>query len=280
MNILIVYKKSTYLRYLDSDNQDLKELLTTNHENIVLLKENHKTESKSIKEVIENIKTLNLSYKIVMRENLKQIENQDLVITVGGDGTFLDVSHFINDETPILGINSNPSKSVGFFCSITSAGLKEVIKNIHETKRTKLNRLKIIRNGEEIKELALNDVYLANSNPAATIVYRVDDNNQENKTSGVLVSTAAGSTGWIYQEMGEVMPLNSEQLQYLPLGLRNREPKLTNQIKVISLTKEGQIFIDGPHIKYPFEYNDNIEIKKGTPLIIIGEFEKRRANFK
>ena len=40
----------------------------------------------------------------------------DLVVTIGGDGTLLAASHAIGD-TPILGINSAPDFSVGFFCS-------------------------------------------------------------------------------------------------------------------------------------------------------------------
>src|SRR6185312_1433437 len=38
-----------------------------------------------------------------------------LVVTVGGDGTLLAASHNV-ESTPVLGINSAPGSSVGFFC--------------------------------------------------------------------------------------------------------------------------------------------------------------------
>ncbi len=41
-------------------------------------------------------------------------EDEDLVVTVGGDGTMLDASHRVR-ETPILGFNSDPDRSVGYF---------------------------------------------------------------------------------------------------------------------------------------------------------------------
>ena len=130
MKILIVHKKSTYLRYLDSNNQQLKNFLSTEHQNAILLKKDYQIEEKAIKEVEKVIKKLNFSYEIIIREKLKKVENKDLVITVGGDGTFLDVSHFIIDETPVLGINSNPNKSVGFFCTATSKNIREILENI------------------------------------------------------------------------------------------------------------------------------------------------------
>ena len=40
-----------------------------------------------------------------------------LVIAVGGDGTLLAASHSVS-ETPILGVNSAPRHSVGFFCAL------------------------------------------------------------------------------------------------------------------------------------------------------------------
>ena len=38
-----------------------------------------------------------------------------LVVTVGGDGTLLAASHHVG-SIPILGVNSSPEHSVGFFC--------------------------------------------------------------------------------------------------------------------------------------------------------------------
>src|ERR1019366_7356859 len=42
-------------------------------------------------------------------------EGHDLVVTVGGDGTLLAASHGIGPGIGLLGVNSAPSHSLGFF---------------------------------------------------------------------------------------------------------------------------------------------------------------------
>lgn len=46
----------------------------------------------------------------MQRNNLsKPIHDVDLVIAVGGDGTLLRASHFLDSSVPILGVNSDPT---------------------------------------------------------------------------------------------------------------------------------------------------------------------------
>jgi NAD kinase len=49
------------------------------------------------------------------------VEWADLVVSVGGDGTFIRASHSVQEQsrTALLGVNSSPSSSFGFY----SAGL-------------------------------------------------------------------------------------------------------------------------------------------------------------
>lgn len=46
----------------------------------------------------------------MQRNHLSQpIRDVDLVIAVGGDGTLLRASHFLDSSVPILGVNSDPT---------------------------------------------------------------------------------------------------------------------------------------------------------------------------
>ena len=48
----------------------------------------------------------------------KDLENIDLVCSLGGDGTFLKTSSIIkNPDLPIIGINTDPARSVGHLCN-------------------------------------------------------------------------------------------------------------------------------------------------------------------
>ena len=92
------------------------------------------------------LKQNSVNYKSINRTRMKTGKNEgvDLVIAIGGDGTFLRTSHFIKDSTPILGMNANPKKKVGFFlrCSAHDfeTKLKKILRNKH--KLLKLSRLK------------------------------------------------------------------------------------------------------------------------------------------
>ena len=49
------------------------------------------------------------------RTEKRQINAADLVITIGGDGTALNTSHYITNGL-MLGVNSAPGDSIGHFC--------------------------------------------------------------------------------------------------------------------------------------------------------------------
>lgn len=52
-----------------------------------------------------------VEWEPIERNNLSQpIRHVDLVVTIGGDGTLLRGSHFIDDTVPVLGVNSDPTQ--------------------------------------------------------------------------------------------------------------------------------------------------------------------------
>ncbi len=91
-----------------------------------------------------------------------------MVISVGGDGTFLDASHHVN-SLPLLGINSSRSSSFGHFCLASLKNIEKVLDDIENDniKTIKLLRLELLLNGKVLPDLVLNEVLIAHSNPAA-----------------------------------------------------------------------------------------------------------------
>ena len=52
-----------------------------------------------------------VEWKAMFRNDLSHpLRNVDLVVTVGGDGTLLQSSHFIDDSIPVVGVNSDPTQ--------------------------------------------------------------------------------------------------------------------------------------------------------------------------
>uniref|UniRef100_A0A1D1Y3L6 Putative NADH kinase n=1 Tax=Anthurium amnicola TaxID=1678845 RepID=A0A1D1Y3L6_9ARAE len=53
-----------------------------------------------------------LEWQSMLRNNLSQpIRDVDIVVTVGGDGTLLQASHFMDGTIPVIGVNSDPTQS-------------------------------------------------------------------------------------------------------------------------------------------------------------------------
>lgn len=212
---------------------------------------------------------------------LKGPMDSDLIITVGGDGTFLRTSHLVGSQM-ILGVNSYPALSVGALCSTTVDFFESKLKKILSGKFRirKLNRLEIRINDMKFKIQALNDILYANRSPAGTSRYliRIGAKSEEQKSSGVWVATAAGSTAAIYAAGGKKLPIQSKMIQY-----RVREPYGRHRYKLAcgiipygsslylcSLLKNAALYLDGMQGIVHLKEGDRVRIKNSsTPLKVI-----------
>src|SRR3989304_5997913 len=82
------------------------------------------THLKAIEKVRDILLKENKKFSFVMANELKasDFEDIDLVITIGGDGTFIRAASFISSQL-ILGINSEPDSSEGALTSIKESEL-------------------------------------------------------------------------------------------------------------------------------------------------------------
>lgn len=70
-----------------------------------------------------------VDWEAIFRSNLSQpIRDVDLVITVGGDGTLLQASHFMDDSVPVLGVNSDPTQAEEVSC--LSISIPDLVTNM------------------------------------------------------------------------------------------------------------------------------------------------------
>ena len=198
----------------------------------------------------------------------------DLVISIGGDGTALGASHYVR-EGAMLGVNSAPSDSVGHFCSVSRTNFAERLDAIlgSEWCPRELARLQITLDNKLLPELALNDVLIAHDCPASTTRYliAVGDREEEQRSSGIWVATAAGSTAGIRSAGGRVMAQGSRRIQYLVRELYrepNREYELTRgfvepneEIVVASKMPDGELYIDGARTMYLFPFGARARIR-------------------
>jgi NAD+ kinase len=282
MKILLLYKKSVYKYvFLNPANRDA--LQGTDPRFLKRFQRTHAQHTQALAKVEEVLKKFRLSYVKYSRGREISYDPYDVVITLGGDGTFLEAARHIRHQI-ILGINSDPHWSVGRFCVATDKNfetyIRLIIENRHRTQQLQRLCLTVPDSHRQIN--VLNDILVCHKNPAAMSRYimTVKGKMEEQRSSGVWVAPAAGSTGAIQSAGGIVLPMESKRFQYMV-----REPYyrlgdkfiLTggmlsshDKIQFLSLMPEGIIYVDGPHEFYPFKFGHKVTITRSTqPLKVV-----------
>ncbi len=237
---------------------------------------------------LSNLKTEfpELNIKSVWKNILKQdhLNNVDLIISIGGDGTFLSAAHYAKKEL-LLGVNSNEKKSEGALTTTNLEKLPQKIRHIlsgnYKVKEYTREEIKICEATKCIKtELALNEAFFGNINPHHTANYKINYKNktEKQKSSGVLISTGTGSTAWYKTIGGFSFSRTKKQLRFRVRELYKRrlhrptiyKGKIKNKefLKIIVTKKHCFIAIDSIRT-YPLEVGNHIEISLGEPLRVV-----------
>jgi len=205
------------------------------------------------------------------------IKNIDAVIVVGGDGTLLKASHFIGKAPTIL-ISSSNNINEAFFSGTTNTGIGTKIRLLAEGKYwiEPLLRLEAKLNGKKLPFKALNEVFVGSEEPYHTARYTlmVNGKREEQKSSGVIISTPAGSHAWARSAGGTILPLTARKIEYIvrePYFGKLTKPRLlkgvlnaNGKITVISNIWErhnGVIVIDSYKKEFRFNNGDRLVVK-------------------
>ncbi|MFL6201921.1 MAG: hypothetical protein ACJ76J_22330 [Thermoanaerobaculia bacterium] len=196
------------------------------------------------------------------------------VVSVGGDGTLLTASHHVREGT-LLGVNSAPRDSVGYLALAQRSTIPATLDAIAagRLQPVPVTRLSVSLDGVTLPEAALNDVLIAHQHPAATSRYlvRLGRISETHRSSGLWVSTPAGSTAGIRSSGGAVLPLRSRRLQFRARELYRRTGvgfRLASgflapgaELAVESQMEAGWLYIDGSRVSYPFPFGARAEMR-------------------
>jgi len=178
---------------------------------------------KAIDIVRNSLRKRNINFKCIERSRLNKsaFRNKNLIIAVGGDGTFL---------------RTDPDRKEGFFMSSCKNDFDKKFKMFLKNKFyiEKLTRLKSRINKKEICP-ALNEVFIGNKIPYKTSHYKVflDHKNEEQKSSGIIVSTGAGSNAWL--KSAGVKPFSSCSKKFYFIKIKSG---MDNGIVAVDSNKE------------------------------------------
>ncbi len=122
----------------------------------------------------------------------------DVVVVLGQDGTVANTAKYVGD-CPLLGVNPDPERFDGvllpFRLESLRAGLAVTLAAKHKEQRVTLAEVSL-NDGQKL--LAFNDLFIGTrTHVSAQYRLRAGTQWERQSSSGVIVSTGAGSTGWL-----------------------------------------------------------------------------------
>jgi NAD+ kinase len=201
-----------------------------------------------------------------------QLNNTDLILTVGGDGTILRAAQVVVPGiTPITGINLG---KLGFMTELNADEALEKLpallgKEVWIDERAML-QAEIATSSQEPRRFhALNDVVVARGEIARAIRVEATINGQyltTYKTDGLFVATATGSTGYALAADGPILHPQSRDFLLVPIAPHLSWayalvlPETTELRLCLTTVHPATISIDG-HVNLLLSNGDIITIK-------------------
>jgi NAD kinase len=163
----------------------------------------YELEHSNFKRSLDNIQTKisnRLKNKVVDRKFLPNFlfSQNDIAVVVGQDGLVANTAKYVNG-LPILAINPDKARFDGVLLPFDSdnfeKGLIKAIESRADFTKVTMAEAKM-NDGQQL--LAFNDFFIGPSSHTSARYKITFDNTSENQSSsGIIVSTGAGSTGWL-----------------------------------------------------------------------------------
>jgi NAD+ kinase len=284
--VLVVFKKTTYMDALEKNDQRTLELIRTGHESASKILPTHEAHEATMKDVHRQFTNRGITFKSVPRELMPEELSSgrwDAVATVGGDGTVLEASHYLQSRVPILGINSAVCSSHGHYCLANMSNLGSILDEILSGNRKPISvmRLRLWLDGRQIAEPVLNEVWITHGKKGAVAQYTlyVNRNKSEQKSDGLIIGPPGGTTAVMHSYGGKVLPITARRFLYVVQGRIVQTPEdllfqsavlhKNDVVRIVSQTAEGILLIDGRYIQYGFPRGSELIVKPSTSDLLM-----------
>ena len=232
------------------------------------------------------------------REQVRRADfiGRDLVIVLGGDGTLTSISHNIDSNTPVMGVNSHPRSgdpngSVGFYMDSNIETFSQDL-DAALSGNAIVNRLPRLQatiettSGNKIRsDPAMNDLLVANTHQYAPSKYnlRRGDIDIKQQSSGLLFSTWLGQGAWFNQIARKSNLGNAEESQshYLVIA-RDIDPSIADE-RYMTWTSDATVITSDMHRgyvvpdgwdEYQFNRGATVTVDLSGPVLQLLTFRK------
>lgn len=289
-DVLVVAKRTAYAQHaLERKDPDALRLLAAGDPSVARWKKAHDDHEHTLDRVLQALAAAGVNPTVVPARAAFDATGVRLVVTVGGDGTLLSASHHVG-QCPILGVNSSPTHSIGFFCAATADSIDTMLQQALQGSlpSIRLSRMQVMIDDALCSKHVLNEALFCHAIPAATSRYILEfgGDSEEQRSSGVWVSTAAGSTAALRSAGGDLLPFASGDIQlvvrepYSVNGDSYRLRKCTiapgQQIVLRSKMLDARLFLDGPYAAFEVGLGQVLRFSRSDePLHLLGLTDRR-----
>lgn len=269
---VLLSTKKTALEYFKEHTDFLEDVLPRNELNEIRAR--HEAHYESLDRIRRELseRGVQFSRSYMPYSEYEDFRGKDLIISVGGDGTVLNSSQYIQDNTPMLTIRSD-RRSLGTLCTIDAEDFEEALSRIIEDEYETQDWTRVEGHFGSRRVFALNEVYVGTRHTPTMARYELTfgGKTEAQMSSGVVISTGTGSTGWYANIPGSDgrFPRTSKDLRFivrehnlagrysLTKGVIRRRQSITVRSK---MNVDGCISFDGDCGKRMFEF------RRGTLL--------------
>jgi NAD kinase len=202
---------------------------------------------------------------------------EDIIVAVGQDGLVANVAKYLTGQ-PVLGVNPAPDLYDGVLARIAPEHLARLLPasphgDVAIQRRTMVEAA--LESGESI--FALNEVFIGHrSHQSARYRITVGVKTEDHSSSGLIVASGTGATGWarsIMEAIGTHLPLEPQEkavayfvrepFPSVATGTALRAGKLSDGRLVITsrMNEGGTIFADGmEQDRIPFDWGRRLTV--------------------
>jgi NAD kinase len=154
----------------------------------------------AVEQIRRDIEELDLPVTVIDREFIPNFDfgGCETVIVIGQDGLVANVAKYVG-EVPIVGVNPDPRRIDGVLLPFQVDQARRAVKNVLDKRfRHRTVTLAEVNLNDGQRLLAFNDFFVGSqSHVSARYVLEVSGTSEPQSSSGILISTGAGSTGWL-----------------------------------------------------------------------------------
>jgi hypothetical protein len=124
---------------------------------------------------------------------------EDVIIVVGQDGLVANVAKYLHGQ-PVIGVNPDPERNPGVLVPFAPVAAAQLLRHVSDVRRLPVQARTMVQadldDGQSL--LALNEVFVGppSHQTGRYTLTLADGRSERQASSGIIVSTGTGATGW------------------------------------------------------------------------------------